>query len=402
MKRTKIIIGLAIAIILVVAASYFVLGDRMFSEQNEFGDWGQEVILNYADGSTRSLGILATNPLQKLTYERQTVVSITYKLSCKATGEGYQAITIDMSQHTLTIYMDSIAFNPIKNFPNTIQVPVDGQWHVIHEQTISVLDFTSGISVGDHTLKLVCGGTLRYQVESGNWLAVANPTQISIPVIVTADAWIQVDLSQDIEFRNEKYEINLVIGQNNISFPAEIWQYSESIKSDSSCKNFITVAGIYNSVSSIFTATGDLKSWVRDRPEEANTFHIIEPNNAYIFYITQACTLTINYDSDSNQNRFERTLYFYGLDPPEPDEWNVVELPATIWQRNSSIAGDSSVNNVFSSVWDHFIIVEYYDGTNWFSYSKARPINDLSNIVPGTYYVRVNQECTLIINYNLS
>ena len=100
-----------IVIIAVIVIGIILLGLAFSGATNPYietpfeqGVFGQEIKLNYADGSEDNLKIVAGNAILALFSDGKKVTSMSYRLRAKFTGD-YNSVDIDMSGYK--IYIDS-------------------------------------------------------------------------------------------------------------------------------------------------------------------------------------------------------------------------------------------------------------------------------------------------------
>jgi hypothetical protein len=134
------IIGAGIAAIIVVAAIVVVFYETeaspYYETENQFGSWGEEILIEYEDGSTDSLKLLETSaPPGALTYGGKSINTVYYRLKAKATGTGYDEACIKITNFVVDIKIlkgTSTIWSSVKQRgTSTHGVPVDGQYHLI-------------------------------------------------------------------------------------------------------------------------------------------------------------------------------------------------------------------------------------------------------------------------------
>lgn len=197
-KTTKTIVAILIVIALVAGASYVVLGSNYFEEPNQFGSWGQRVLVNYADGSQESLSLVATNPVKSFSvkHEDTAIVSITYELSARATGVGYTSVDIDYSLYSVRFITGSSVVT--KTFTGTaVSIPLDNVWYKVCSVDISANEIQDSLPAGTYTMSISGQGSIKYKgnVDTA-WSTASNPSE------VTFDVTISTDFSLVVEFKN--------------------------------------------------------------------------------------------------------------------------------------------------------------------------------------------------------
>jgi len=184
------------------------------------GSWKEEVIVKYKDGTTDSLMVLGQGPLA-VNYGDKEIESVTYTLSAKATGQGYEECEIDMTNVMVdeSIYYNGpnggradLQYQKAHGFSETVSVPVNGEKKDLFSVETVVDDpqlSSTYIGASDegkyqviYTLdSLTATAHVPYRgvTDSSNsaWNNVGLPDGITVSIEVSSDAtekWIHLDL----------------------------------------------------------------------------------------------------------------------------------------------------------------------------------------------------------------
>jgi len=204
--------------IIIIAAAVVVFGTDVTSPYWEtetvFGAWGEEIIIEYEDGSTESLKLLQmkSEPL-KLLYGGKSVNTINYRLTAMADGEGYDEACIKVTNlvFELKIYKGTTTkwTNVITRGTSTHGIPIDGQFHSLSAKAgdnFADLFKTKNWADGTYTIKFTPGssGDPIYwgepgQSESDPEGTCSLPSGKTITVAWSKDQWLTVVLGGKIE-----------------------------------------------------------------------------------------------------------------------------------------------------------------------------------------------------------
>src|SRR4030042_4062664 len=95
------IVAVLIILVIIIAGIVFYIGPggssstSYWETKNEFGTWGQEIIIGYEDGSTQSLKMMLDEPTLSVWVGDKQISSLQYKLSATATGTGYSSVGVN-------------------------------------------------------------------------------------------------------------------------------------------------------------------------------------------------------------------------------------------------------------------------------------------------------------------
>jgi hypothetical protein len=122
------------------------------------GGWKTQIKVVYKDGTTDSFPKLLT-----LYVKDSPVATITYHLQARATGEGYNTVIYDLSNcNVFFMIYEGIWNDPTGSPANIVSTgvgmevtkPVDGQWYIVGEPTITGEQLAPAtLAPGDYTLK---------------------------------------------------------------------------------------------------------------------------------------------------------------------------------------------------------------------------------------------------------
>jgi hypothetical protein len=204
MKKKKgiIIVIIVIALLLGVYFYYVAPVGGYFIDQNEFGQWGQQFLVDYADGSHENLAIVSQEQRLSVSHQGIPIVSLTYKLSARATGTGYQNINIDYTIFTVTFAAstNSVVRNPGSGQP-ILNIPVDGQWHEICVSTVSDTTIQGSLAPGTYQMTIAGGGTMKYKGDNDiSYEDASIPGSITFEITITQQFALIVEFSNDISY----------------------------------------------------------------------------------------------------------------------------------------------------------------------------------------------------------
>ena len=168
------------------------------SGSSSAGDWGTEVEVGYADGSTESLRVVSNSPF-KIVHEDKEVDYFKFKVFAKATGEGYDNCEIDMTAFYVSsaVTGTEVVWSSDGSSGETVTMPLNGVWLNVYEITVNAVDLES-LEPTAYTLGFETKGSLQVRgVPNGEWADVGIPTGRSFDFNVQSDGWI------DIEFDTE-------------------------------------------------------------------------------------------------------------------------------------------------------------------------------------------------------
>lgn len=128
------------------------------------GLWGEEIIIEYSDGSTDSLKILEEQILFGFFYQERPISSITYRLSLNVDYDS----EVDTSMYECDISTDS--WETTKSFDDRITIAAN-EWIVVASSTI---DDSDELPVGEHTLLFCNKGVIKIR-DYATWTEIKPP-----------------------------------------------------------------------------------------------------------------------------------------------------------------------------------------------------------------------------------
>lgn len=202
--------SIIIVVMLVIVAIVVTAGDGIWPTPWEEGDisgsWGQEIIIEYADGTTGSLKLACDAPLSIWSGDRE-IRGIYYILKAKAEGIGYSNIAYDITGFGYT-YEATYGSNT-----NTWSVscigysladrPVDGQWHQLIRHYTSADDIIPNtFPPGEYTITVSSVGYICFSADGEPQVCLLStdlPDTISFTLLVKQDKSISVSFSSGYE-----------------------------------------------------------------------------------------------------------------------------------------------------------------------------------------------------------
>lgn len=185
---------LIIVAILVVVSLYIFTGEEsILEEENEAGSWGIKAIIEYEDGTTKTMNTGDIGLSVKI--ENKIVDKITFHFMAKMEGLGYLQGAIDFTDVNVfaTITSGELPFTIdyqgiITDDFEIITILVDNQWHTVLKQPITAthgfLEIHSPYKVGEpniHRLEIKLVGNARYRgLPDGEWKSLTLPNPIGI------------------------------------------------------------------------------------------------------------------------------------------------------------------------------------------------------------------------------
>ena len=201
------IIAILVVVMLVFVAVVVLAGDGIWptpwEEDNISGAWGQEIIIEYADGTNESLK-LGCDKLSIWSGSKE-IRGLYYILNAKAEGIGYNSILYDITGFTFTYEASSGSLKNIEQIPcsgyTLAARPVDGEWHQILRHYSSASDIIpTDFSAGDYTVVISSSGNIKYSADGEAQVTVSDlPDTINFTLTVKQDKSISVSFSSGYE-----------------------------------------------------------------------------------------------------------------------------------------------------------------------------------------------------------
>lgn len=300
-KIIMVIIVVAIVILAIVAVAYTVLSDSIWEDDTDFGNWGQEIILEYADGSSEPLKPLS---LFSLMYDGKTLAAIRYRLSAKASGVGYDYAEIDLESYSLQITITGHESPPfvheftVNGFV-TYDIGMNNEWYTITNERIDADLFDPNgetLPIGLYTITITPTGSIFYRgfmVGRTGWgdvMPATLPSIIYFDIDKDSSKTLSVEVENDIGTEHSDWSWSLVA-----AYQTEIHIPQVAISCVGSNVPEVLFASIADNIECVFQYHGStLLSWCPGRPH--NTLdHIWADVTVYIsvyadcMFIIESC-----------------------------------------------------------------------------------------------------------------
>lgn len=201
MKKGMIFAVIGIVILLLVGI-WLTSGSSSpyWETETQFGKFGEEILVEYEDGTTQNLKILMDNenqPFAVVKYNGQQIVGFIYNLYCQAGGSGYTSVNIKWTDMYLTYVFTNNLGQPVYSYDSSKQTS---------SGSISLGDqgkfFSTSSNLATLTLvqkdKFPTGyyfmlfnpkGTFQYQDPNDNtWKTVSLPSNKQVQIYVQQSA----------------------------------------------------------------------------------------------------------------------------------------------------------------------------------------------------------------------
>jgi len=204
--NAKIVAVIVVVIVTLAVVAIALLPPEPVTTPTSFGDWGQELVVEFADGSTESLNQILRFPLA-VGYSGKTVSTITYKLSGKTINEGQGDVEIDLS----AFYIDALTKEQ-NDTVNTVKIDGsgyasiqdDGQWHTVWQSTVKCdanLFFPCSLGAGEYDMHWMPKGIITSSTDGIEWITEPLPGAILLKnVDLTTECQVTVSLDSELEF----------------------------------------------------------------------------------------------------------------------------------------------------------------------------------------------------------
>lgn len=180
-KKWAIIVTLIIA---VAAVGIYALSSAvvMHTSSSQFGNWGQQIILEYSDGSTIPLGQF--NPFA-VRHSGVIVSAIHYKLYGKATGTA-TSLQIFLSSYNVTFKVGTTPSNTyVLPFTETLGLTIDNQWHEMVNIGIPIATIVGSLPVGTYPFTITPDGSITYSIDGGIPIVATLPSSITEELVIS-------------------------------------------------------------------------------------------------------------------------------------------------------------------------------------------------------------------------
>jgi len=197
--KQQIIVGIIILILIIAGVYFFTAyssGEEQYESDVEFGAWGQEVLLEYEDGTTSSMTPVST--LSTFKHDGKEVVALQYHLNAKATGTTYGTIRLHFTTYTISFRLEekSTKIISLKDYipSQTIDFDVDSEWHEMVNVRFSIYDLVPEYTTaGTYTLTCTPDGDINY------WYPDNEITKATLPCVVEATLTVEEDYNPPVE-----------------------------------------------------------------------------------------------------------------------------------------------------------------------------------------------------------
>ena len=270
--------------------------DTKWVDETQFGNWGQEIVLEYADGSTQQLKVLDNVPLG-LMHNNLRISAIRYILSAKAISTGYDFCEVDLGRYSIRLTLsgpDSYQF-VVSNFVSK-DINAGGTWNILTNTRITedeIAPLSENLVDGEYTLTIQPSGSVSYRgfktgrIDFGDWKVALLPSPITFGITKQIDNNIYLNLGQDIGTEESEWSWLFVTG-----FQTDIILSQSAL----ACAGSSRVDLVFNSISDKIEVVmqeqnGQWTSWVPGRTH--NTLTYILPDVTLYVSVYENCTLTI-------------------------------------------------------------------------------------------------------------
>lgn len=196
------IIGIGIVAVIICAALFLIVstGDGLWNEPNEIGEWGQEIILTYADGTSGSFKIIQDGQNNPFIIKNAgvTITSITYNLKASATGDFTTVQIKNKATNTEFQMWTKLHSGTTWTIVDTatplaidVSVPVTGVMTTVYTKTWQCSAIESQVPTGDFDLRFQFAGDFEYKANGQTaFTTLAQPT----PLIITLTKSTQLSI----------------------------------------------------------------------------------------------------------------------------------------------------------------------------------------------------------------
>jgi len=208
MKKILSIVAIIIILgLVIVTVGMGSMSDENYETTTEFGAWGQEILIQYDDGTEESLKPIMSNPLNKMvmsiTHEGKKVSQFTYILKCQATGTGPDTIEVDVRDFYVNwvLKYGSTVRNTFVYDTSAIErtIATNAGWQTVFSAggTINNVAPEGKMSINTpYTLEIKPTGSIKYNYGDG-LITATLPDTISLTVKRVSDVSLTVIFSQD-------------------------------------------------------------------------------------------------------------------------------------------------------------------------------------------------------------
>lgn len=168
MKRGLMILGaIVIAAILIILFYPVEASDDYIEDPSDFGIWGQDITINFKDGSSSKLKSLPTATSYR--YEDKEVASIGYHLYANVIEA--EKVMFDFQNFMITFEVDGEhVYDMPCEYYEQMFINSTGEWSDLYiAGTVPIGTILSTTDVGDHTITIKPTGTYRFRIAEGTW-----------------------------------------------------------------------------------------------------------------------------------------------------------------------------------------------------------------------------------------
>lgn len=192
-------IAVIVVAVIIIAGLVFVLSGgtstSYWETENEFGMWQDELIIEFEDGTTKSMKIIGEEEEVSFTvlYGGKAITSAKLKLTAEATGSGYDGAELKTAQmgYLAHIKKGSTILQTISGSisDRTKSIPMDSTL-TLFELGVDLKDVVddnpSKYPDGIYTVQFDARGTAEYRgyPDGGDWISASLPPSRSISIIV--------------------------------------------------------------------------------------------------------------------------------------------------------------------------------------------------------------------------
>ena len=206
MKKIALGIGALVVIIMLVVVAFTSMGgsDKWIDEFDDeddlpdplnVGNWGQEIIIEYEDGTIQSLKSILENQMLSIWVGGKIVVGMTYKLSAKASGGTKSNVKIDIGDYIYYHKLYQLGSNVwerkvvVSNIVSdaVVKIQVDDEWHEVFSVFAPAEDLYDSSLSGQFNYVFEPSGNLRYQVDDGSWKEADLPDNVGFIAEIKKD-----------------------------------------------------------------------------------------------------------------------------------------------------------------------------------------------------------------------
>lgn len=183
--RNNILIIIAILIVAGFIFYYYSDTSPYWKTKTSFGEFQEELIITYDDGTTQSLKLL-TNPLTTYKYSGQSIIQISYRINALATAQGFTSVEIDMNSAKITKQIISTAdisyLFDIETVTALKTIPLSKTTEIYYSSLV-LSNYLNLAPSGDYVVRFFprTPGTIRYRGiasgEQGPWQEATLPME---------------------------------------------------------------------------------------------------------------------------------------------------------------------------------------------------------------------------------